>query len=161
MLFSRLQQALGWQPASVDAVRDGRIRVVMMGNRWRSQHARRPPPAQQVRLPPQLGWLCLGSERHVRGAAARPTGTCLSEAEAIQALRGGGLTCWAAGGRAAATAISVHYKPNPSIADECWAASKPLPRRTMAPLHSYALVLATAHAHYVWQTTSGAETTSA
>ena len=31
----------------------------------------------------------------------------------------------------------------------------------MAPLHSYALVLATAHAHYVWQTTSGAETTVA
>ena len=31
----------------------------------------------------------------------------------------------------------------------------------MAPLRSYALVVATAHAHYVWQTTSGAETTVA
>ena len=32
----------------------------------------------------------------------------------------------------------------------------------MAPLRSYALiVIATAHAHYVWQTTSGAETTVA
>ena len=32
----------------------------------------------------------------------------------------------------------------------------------MASLRSYALViLATAHAHYVWQTTSGAETTVA
>ena len=31
----------------------------------------------------------------------------------------------------------------------------------MAPLRSYALILATAHAHYVWQTTSGAETTVA
>ena len=71
MLFSRLQQALGWQPASVDAVRDGRIRVVMMGNRWRSQHARRPPPAQQVRLPPQLGWLCLGSASAGEARAGR------------------------------------------------------------------------------------------
>ena len=31
----------------------------------------------------------------------------------------------------------------------------------MASLRSYALILATAHAHYVWQTTSGTETTVA
>ena len=41
------------------------------GVRWRSQHARRPPLARQVR-PPSAELGC--SERHVRGAAARPTG---------------------------------------------------------------------------------------
>ena len=42
------------------------------GVRWRSQHARRPPPAQQVRPPPR-SLDGSASERHVRGAAARPT----------------------------------------------------------------------------------------
>ena len=44
------------------------------GVRWRSQHARRPPPAQQAR--PASGELGSGASRtrHVRGPSARPTG---------------------------------------------------------------------------------------
>ena len=49
MLFSRLQQALGWQPANVGAVRDGWIRFVMESGGGRSTRVvREAPPAQQA-----------------------------------------------------------------------------------------------------------------
>ena len=68
-----VQQALDdWQPASVGAVRDGRIRVVMESG-GSTRVVRDAPAAQQVRPPPLRAWM-VASERHVRGAAARPIG---------------------------------------------------------------------------------------
>ena len=77
MLFSRLQQALGWQPASVGAVRDGRIRVLMELGGGRSTRVVRHRPSKPGR-PPQSKRRLLCSEE-ARGGARRATDRHVSD----------------------------------------------------------------------------------
>ena len=62
-----VQQALGWQPASVGTVRDGRIRVVMESGGARSTRVVRHRPSKRGR-PPRAWMAALSArKRHVWG----------------------------------------------------------------------------------------------